>query len=146
MKSDFIKCGMTGWCLEILWTGLQSLLRHDRKLTGVSSLHMFPIYGAAALVGPLSHRLKGCWMPLRGLIYMTGFFGVEYVSGSFLKKYDCCPWDYSKAPLQIGGVIRLDYAPLWFATGLLYEKMLCARNRPPLNKAVVPKCQRVGQT
>ena len=46
----------------------------------------------------LSHRLKGCWMPLRGLIYMTGFFGVEYVSGSFLKKYDCCPWDYSNAP------------------------------------------------
>ena len=146
MKSDFIKCGMTGWCLEILWTGLQSLLRHDRKLTGVSSLHMFPIYGAAALVGPLSHRLKDCWMPLRGLIYMTGFFGVEYVSGSLLKKYDCCPWDYSMAPLQIGGVIRLDYAPLWFATGLLYEKMLCARNRPPRNKAVVPKCQRVGQT
>ena len=86
------------------------------------TLHMSPIYGAAALVGPLSHRLKGCWMPLRGLIYMTGFFGVEYVSGSFLKKYDCCPWDYSKAPLQIGGVIRLDYAPLWFATGRPDEK------------------------
>ena len=130
MKSDFIKCGMTGWCLEILWTGMQSLLRHDRKLTGVSSLHMFPIYGAAALVGPLSQRLKGCWMPLRGLIYMTGFFGVEYVSGSFLKKYDCCPWDYSHARFNIRGIIRLDYAPLWMGAGLLFEQILgCHQER-----------------
>lgn len=130
MKSDFIKCGMTGWCLEILWTGLQSMLHHDRKLTGVSSLHMFPIYGAASLVRPLSKRLRGCGIVLRGLIYMAGIFGVEYVSGSFLKRHHCCPWDYSKAPLQIDGVIRLDYAPLWFATGLLYERMLSAK-RPP---------------
>lgn len=45
MKSNFIKCGMIGWCLEVAWTGLGSLLRHDPKLTGVSSLTMFPIYG-----------------------------------------------------------------------------------------------------
>ena len=52
MKSNFIKCGMIGWCLEVAWTGLGSLLRHDPKLTGVSSLTMFPIYGMASLVAP----------------------------------------------------------------------------------------------
>ena len=24
-KKDFFLCGFTGWCLEILWTGLQNL-------------------------------------------------------------------------------------------------------------------------
>ena len=143
---DFLKCGTLGWCLEILVSGAEALRRQDKTLTCHTSLWMFPIYGCACLIGPVYRILKHLPKTVRGLIYMTGFFGVEYVSGSFLKKYDCCPWDYSKAPLQIGGVIRLDYAPLWFATGLLYEKMLCARNRPPRNKAVVPKCQRVGQT
>ena len=126
MKSDFNRCGMTGWCLEIFWTGLQSLLRHDRKLTGVSSLHMFPIYGAAALVGPLSQRLKGCWMPLRGLIYMTGIFSVEYATGRFLDKKGQCPWSYQKSPWNISHVIRLDFAPAWFFIGLLFEKAVAA--------------------
>ena len=44
--------------------------------------------------------------------------------GTYLKKRGCCPWDYSDAPLQVNGVIRLDYAPLWFLTGLFYEKRL----------------------
>lgn len=34
------------------------------------------------------------------------------------------PWDYSHARLNVKGVIRLDYAPVWFLTGLLYEKLL----------------------
>ena len=35
-----------------------------------------------------------------------------------------CPWDYSRARSNIQGVIRLDYAPVWFLTGLLYERLL----------------------
>ena len=23
MKGDFLRCGATGWCLEIFWTGLR---------------------------------------------------------------------------------------------------------------------------
>lgn len=122
MKSDFIRCGMYGWCIEILWTGLHSLLRRDPKLTGVSSLHMFPIYGMASLIRPLSSVLKHLHTFTRGLIYMLGIFLVEYTSGSYLKKHNCCPWDYSSSPWHINGVIRLDYAPLWFLTGLFYEK------------------------
>lgn len=33
-------------------------------------------------------------------------------------------WDYSGVPLQCHGVIRLDYAPLWFTAGLIFEKIL----------------------
>ena len=45
-------------------------------------------------------------------------------TGMLLKHYDMCPWDYSGNPLNYKGVIRLDYAPLWFCTGLLFEKIL----------------------
>lgn len=55
---------------------------------------------------------------------MNGIFGMEYLTGTFLKKKGICPWDYSSARLNYHGVIRLDYAPIWFFTGLLYEKVL----------------------
>lgn len=122
MKSNFIRCGMYGWCLEVLWTGLHSLLQHDPKLTGISSLHMFPIYGMASLIAPLSRRLKKYTRLTRGLIYMLGIYAVEYASGTWLKKRGRCPWDYSSSPFHVNGVIRLDYAPLWFLTGLFFER------------------------
>jgi uncharacterized membrane protein len=99
-------------------------MRHEKKLMGVSSLRMFPIYGMASLFAPLSNALKKCRTTTRGLIYMVCIFAVEYTSGTYLKKRDCCPWDYSNSPWQINGVIRLDYAPLWFLTGLFYERIL----------------------
>ena len=46
------------------------------------------------------------------------------VSGSILKEFEMCPWDYSGAAFQYRGIIRLDYAPLWFAAGLIFEKIL----------------------
>ena len=127
MKSKFIQCGMIGWCIEVFWTGLNSLLNHDPKLRGFSSLHMFPIYGMAALIAPLSSHLKKYGTFTRGLIYMLGIFTVEYASGTYLKKRGRCPWDYSDSPLQINGVIRLDYAPLWFFTGLFYERTIAGK-------------------
>ncbi|MCC8137462.1 MAG: putative ABC transporter permease [Clostridiales bacterium] len=122
MKNRFIRCGMYGWCMEVFWTGLHSLINHDPKLTGVSSLRMFPIYGMASLIAPLSHALKKFNTFTRGIIYMLGIFAVEYTSGSFLKKKGKCPWDYSNSPYQVNGVIRLDYAPIWFLTGLFFER------------------------
>ena len=47
------------------------------------------------------------------------------LTGSFLRRFEACPWDYSKSPLNVNGLIRLDYAPLWFGAGLLFEKILC---------------------
>ena len=47
MKKAFILCGLTGWCMEILWTGLHSILSGELTMTGKTSLLMFPIYGSA---------------------------------------------------------------------------------------------------
>ena len=127
MKSDFIKCGAAGWCLEILWTGLHALGNREWKMMGQSSLWMFPIYGMAACIGPLSRHLKKIPIIFRGGIYMTGIFAAEFGTGMFLKHYDMCAWDYSNTPYHYKGVIRLDYAPVWFLTGLIYEKLLSAK-------------------
>lgn len=126
-KHSFLLCGLLGWCLEIFWTGLTSLQRRQMKLMGYSSFWMFPIYGCAALLKPVSKLIKGKNVWFRGSLYAAGIFLVEFISGSFLKKHDLCPWDYSKAKLNYKGVIRLDFLPVWFLTGLLYEKLLNPR-------------------
>ena len=124
MSKNFFRCGIIGWCLEVFWTGLHSFRVRNLKLTGNSSLWMFPIYGCAAFLTPIMRMMKGKNFIKRGLVYMSCIFLGEYVSGAFLKKYNACPWDYSKSRWNYQGIIRLDYAPLWFLTGLLFERQL----------------------
>ena len=121
MRRNFFICGLTGWCLEILFTSIGNCSRHDLRLIGQTSVWMFPIYGMAAFIGPVATLLRKCSLFFRGCFYMILIFSVEYISGSILKKHHCCPWDYSHTPYHINGVIRLDYAPLWFACGLFFE-------------------------
>lgn len=127
MKNKFLTCGTCGWCMEILFTGLHSLKNENPKLMGNTSIWMFPIYGMATLLTPVCHALKGKSVLLRGSVYTCCIFFGEYLTGSLLKKYNACPWDYSHAPLNINGLIRLDYAPYWFGAGLFFEKILSRR-------------------
>ena len=121
---NFIKCGLAGWCMEILFTSLGALRRRDLTLKGITSLWMFPIYGCAAILAPISRLLakKAVW--LRGLTYMSLIFSAEYLTGRLLAKRKSCPWDYSRSRWNISRVIRLDFAPCWFGAGLLFEHLL----------------------
>ena len=122
--ANFLLCGSVGWNMEILWTGFHSLLSGQWTLTGKSSLLMFPIYGCAAIIAPLYSRISSLSFVYRGILYMTGFYLIEFISGSFFRAFGICPCDYSAARFQYRGIIRLDYAPLWFAAGLIFEKIL----------------------
>lgn len=125
LLTNFITCGLIGWCFECFWTGLGAVRAHkDPELTCHTSIWMFPIYGSAALLKPLCKLLRNTSAWVRGGIYTICIFLAEFTTGEFLKKYKACPWDYSKAKWNIKGVIRLDYAPLWFIMGLFYEKIL----------------------
>lgn len=124
LSKNYIRCGVLGWCLEILFTSLSQGPSKNRSLMGKTSILMFPIYGAACLFQPLYPLIKKLAWPLRGLLYMNLIYLMEYLSGIFLMKRNCCPWDYSSAKYNYKKVIRLDFAPYWFCTGLLYEKFL----------------------
>ena len=127
---NFLICGLTGWCMEILFTSSAgSLARHDGRLIGQTSLWMFPIYGMAACIGPVYAKIKKLPALLRGSIYTVGIFSFEYLSGSLLRRHHFCPWDYSSARANVNGLIRLDYAPFWLGAGLLFERILVHANR-----------------
>lgn len=123
---NFIKCGLTGWCMEILFTSMDALRRRDLTLRGITSLWMFPIYGCAAVLAPVSRLLRRRSVWLRGLTYMSLIFSGEYITGRLLAKRQSCPWDYGRSRWNIARVIRLDYAPCWFGAGLLFERLLSA--------------------
>lgn len=128
--TNFITCGLLGWCMECGFTGLHSLRSHkDPELTCHTSIWMFPIYGAAAFLTPICKLLKNTNTLIRGGIYTVCIFITEFCTGELLKKYKACPWDYSKAKFNLKGVIRFDYAPLWFIMGLFFEKILL-RKKP----------------
>ncbi len=126
---NFLICGLTGWCMEILFTSAGSLLKKDGRLIGQTSVLMFPIYGMAAFIYPVYRKIKHIPALLRGALYSVGIFSFEYLSGSILKRHRLCPWDYSGAKTSIDGLIRLDYAPFWMAAGLLFERILLASDR-----------------
>ena len=117
MKSDFVKCGILGWCIEIIWTAFHGIKNKNNKFIGYTSIIMFPIYGLASVIKPISLKLKKMKMP-------TIIRGIVYSIGSILKKTNNCPWDYSDKKYNINGVIRIDYAPLWCIVGVIFEKML----------------------
>lgn len=131
---NFLKCGLIGWCLECGWTGLLSLLERDKSLTCRTSLWMLPIYGLAAFLLPISKKFKNKNILLRGGLYTLGIYFAEFTFGSILKKLNACPWDYSMEKFHYKGLIRFDFAPLWFLVGLLYEKYLTWQSNYKVSK------------
>jgi uncharacterized membrane protein len=136
LAENFLKCGITGWCLEIVYTALGSLRRREFTLKGTTSLWMFPIYGSAACLAPLFRLLKTLPSHIRGSIYALCIFTGEYLSGRFLTKKELCPWSYENCRWRIQNVVRLDFFPNWFFAGLLFERLLQPGQKTPKEKAV----------
>lgn len=139
----FLIYGVFGWCAEILWTACHDFVTGYRvdpadpavkvplspperwRLAGQTYLWMFPLYGAGGLLfEPLHDALRDQPWPLRGLVWMLLIFLVEYFSGWLLRRLTGrCPWDYACARTNIHGLVRLDYAPVWFIFGFLLERL-----------------------
>ena len=93
---NFLKCGVTGWCLEVMFTSVESIMAGDWRLMGKTSLLMFPIYGMGALLEPIGKGVDK-WIGdpqtgvavlqekdkivRHGMLYMVLIFVVEYGSG-----------------------------------------------------------------
>ncbi|KUG02433.1 protoporphyrinogen ix oxidase, putative form, hemj [hydrocarbon metagenome] len=125
MITRFIIYGFVGWIFEIVFTGTGSLLRGVLSLTGYTYLWMFPIYGMALFLEPVHDRIRSAPWPIRGIIWVSLIFFIEYVSGWLLSNIiGFCPWDYTGfSPYVVDGFIRLDFFPFWFTAGLIFEKI-----------------------
>ena len=124
----FLLYGLTGWCVEVLFTGIHDYIRHrDPRLPSRTSIWMFPIYGLARpLFEPLhrSLRERDVSAPGRAAAYGAGFLAVEYATGKTLRSLlGEAPWDYSEVRANVDGLIRLDYFPLWACAGLALERL-----------------------
>ncbi len=115
--------GTMGWLMEVLWTGFASFLKKDFRLLSTTSLWMFFIYGSAVFLEPLIELFSPQPFLIRGLIYMLAIFLAEFITGELLGRFNLCPWDYSASRYNVRGVIRLDYAPVWFFVGLTFERV-----------------------
>ncbi len=124
----FLGYGLLGLALEVVFTGVAgALTRRDPRLPGQSYLWMLPIYGAGGLGLEGLHRALSSshadWWQ-RGLTYVAAIYAIEYVSGALLRHaLGHCPWDYGDRGLSVHGLVRLDYAPAWFACGFLFERV-----------------------
>lgn len=119
----FALYGLMGWGLEILWTGMGSAIRGDVRLAGTTYLWMFPIYGLAVFLEPLHERLRSWPWYFRGMAWVLAIWAIEYATGGAIRLVTgVSPWDYTGSTRwQLNGLIRLDMAPVWFVTGLLFE-------------------------
>lgn len=121
MIFHFIIYGLLGWNLEVIWTGLWSFAGGDFDMVGHTSLWMFFIYSAAGVLFEKIHeRIRDKRWYERGLIWMYLIFVCEFLSGFLLSIFGVHPWIYD-GTFNVLGLIRLDYAPVWFFVGLLFE-------------------------
>lgn len=115
--------GLIGLAVEVIYTGLASLLAGDLSMHGFSFVVMFPVYGLAVFLEPLHTRLRDLPWWVRGFTYLILIWVIEYLSGMFLRLFiGTCPWTYTD-PLNIDGLITLRMAPEWFVAGLIFERI-----------------------
>jgi uncharacterized membrane protein len=118
--------GVLGVSVEVFWTALAAKLFRGTPgwhLHGTSSIWMFFIYGLAAfLFEPAHDAMRGLPWWTRGAVYVAGIYCIEYASGWMLRRLlGKCPWDYTRHPFHLHGLIAWDYAPLWLIFGLGLE-------------------------
>ncbi len=124
MAKRFFIYGLLGWIMEILWTGFLSAMAGDWRLMSTTYMWMFPIYGLAVFLEPLHNHIREWSWWIRGALWVSAIWLIEFSAGLLIQSIaGTIPWDYTKSPWQVAGLIRIDMAPLWFLVGLLFERL-----------------------
>jgi uncharacterized membrane protein len=121
----FLVYGVLGWTMEVLFSGTDACLRRDVAATARTSLWMHPIYGSGGLLlEQIAHRTSHWPRVTRAFCYVPAIYGIEYAAGWLLRRLvGRCPWDYSASRFHLSGLVRADYAPVWFVVAWLFEHL-----------------------
>ncbi|TYQ16448.1 UNVERIFIED_CONTAM: putative ABC-transporter type IV [Acetivibrio alkalicellulosi] len=123
MFKRFFIYGIFGWGIEIIWTGMHSLLVGDIVMQGYTNIWMFFIYGCAIFLEPLHDIIRNWRWQIRGVLWVIIIWGIEYTSGIILLNIlGSYPWYYS-SPYAVDNLVRIDYGPAWFLAGMIFERI-----------------------
>lgn len=119
----YIIYGLLGICLEVLFSGVVSIVNKDLVMEASTSIWMFFIYGLAVFLEPIHDKIRNQNIIVRGIIYTILIYYVELLTGSLIQNLiGQCPW-YYPYNATLNGIITLYFAPIWFTLGLLYERV-----------------------
>ncbi|KAL1420006.1 hypothetical protein MTO96_024714 [Rhipicephalus appendiculatus] len=93
-------------------------------LRGWSSVWALIIYSVAAVImEKIRDVLKPRGYPLAVIAFahMCCMYLCEFTSGCILKPFGACYWTYEGFRFNIAGLVTLEYAPLWYFLGVVFE-------------------------
>ncbi|XP_077494977.1 transmembrane protein 229B-like [Amblyomma americanum] len=117
-----------GYLIEVTFTAAWNLAASGSlELRGHSSVWSLAIYSISCVVmekisGFL--QIRGFPVPVRALAHTCWIYCWEFTTGLVLRAMGGCPWDYKSFRYNVAGLVTLEYAPLWFLCGVLFEVLL----------------------
>ncbi|XP_075531539.1 transmembrane protein 229B-like [Dermacentor variabilis] len=117
-----------GYFTEVTFTAVWDLLATGNpELRGFSSIWSLAVYSFCCMglenISSFLQR-RAIPLPVRALAHTCWIYVWEFTLGSVLRVMGTCPWDYKHFRYNISGIVTLEYAPLWFLCGILFELIL----------------------
>ena len=127
MLMRFYIYAIHGYATEVMFTAAwEFVVNVNWKLPGTTSVWSLITYGLSTLVIEHLYFLLRDRVPLllRAAIYTIWTYSWEFSAGYVLRHFDACPWDYTPFDGDFMGLVTLEYAPLWFLSAIVAEKVL----------------------
>lgn len=117
---------LQGYFIEITFTAFYDLIEGtgNLKLRGYTSVWSLFIYSVASLVMERINAFlqpRGVPLLVRAAAHALWMYAWEFTTGCMLSRVDACLWDYKNYRYNIAGLVTLEYAPLWFLLGVIFE-------------------------
>uniref|UniRef100_A0A1E1X6R5 Putative conserved plasma membrane protein n=1 Tax=Amblyomma aureolatum TaxID=187763 RepID=A0A1E1X6R5_9ACAR len=117
-----------GYFIEVTFTAVWNLVASGSlELRGHSSVWSLVIYSVSCVamenINGLLQR-HGFALSTRALAHTCWIYAWEFTTGLVLRAMGWCPWDYSDFRYNVAGLVTLEYAPLWFLCGVLFEVLM----------------------